>query len=113
MVSNARDDFPEPLSPVMTTRRSRGMSTERFLRLCWRAPRTAITLLTITIPRQGDPHPPLKPSPPGRGRGATSRAQHLEPKDLAQLGWTGIGQNSTTYIDRWDHAIAAVPLLDA
>src|SRR5215467_9478429 len=116
MVSNARDDFPEPLSPVMTTRRSRGMSTQRFLRLCWRAPRTAITLLTVMIPRQ-----------PRVGEGARGRwffplplasslplsGQHLEPKRLAQLGWTGVGQNSTVDIDRRDRAIAAVPLLDA
>ena len=40
-------------------------------------------------------------------------AQYLEPKSLAQLGWAGVGQNGATDIDRWDHAIAAVPLLDA
>src|SRR5437870_13663505 len=38
MVSNASDDFPEPLSPVITTSRSRGMSSVRFFRLCSRAP---------------------------------------------------------------------------
>ena len=41
------------------------------------------------------------------------RSSCLEPKDLTQLGWTGIGQDSAIDIDRWDHAIAAVPLLDA
>src|SRR5215472_17947162 len=41
MVSNARLDLPEPERPVMTTRRSRGISTEMFLRLCTRAPCTA------------------------------------------------------------------------
>src|SRR5688572_19914847 len=30
--------LPEPLTPVITTNLSRGMETERFLRLCSRAP---------------------------------------------------------------------------
>src|SRR6266496_2246995 len=38
MVSNASDDLPEPLKPVMTTSLSRGISSVRFLRLCSRAP---------------------------------------------------------------------------
>src|SRR3954452_13996981 len=42
MVSKASEDLPEPLSPVMTVRVSRGMSTSTFLRLCSRAPRTEI-----------------------------------------------------------------------
>src|SRR5215211_3393519 len=42
MVSNARLDLPEPDSPVITTRRSRGKATSTFLRLCSRAPRTTI-----------------------------------------------------------------------
>src|SRR5262249_20577717 len=41
MVSNARLDFPEPDRPVTTTRLSRGISTEIFLRLWTRAPWTA------------------------------------------------------------------------
>src|SRR5215467_12436679 len=41
MVSNARDDLPEPESPVTTIRRSRGTSSEMFLRLWTRAPCTA------------------------------------------------------------------------
>src|SRR6185503_10421759 len=40
MVSNARLDFPEPDRPVTTTRLSRGISTETFLRLWTRAPWT-------------------------------------------------------------------------
>src|ERR1700693_1083427 len=39
MVSNASDDLPEPETPVMTTRRLRGMSQEMLRRLCCRAPR--------------------------------------------------------------------------
>src|SRR5579871_4008221 len=43
MVSNAREDFPEPDSPVMTTSLSRGIETSTFFRLCSRAPRTRIS----------------------------------------------------------------------
>src|SRR5690348_1646183 len=38
MVSNASEDFPEPLRPVITTSLSRGIWSVRFLRLCSRAP---------------------------------------------------------------------------
>src|SRR6266508_333463 len=38
MVSKASDDLPEPLKPVITTSLSRGMLSDRFLRLCCRAP---------------------------------------------------------------------------
>src|SRR5262245_26383282 len=41
MVSNARLGLPDPDSPVTTTRRSRGISSEMFLRLWTRAPCTA------------------------------------------------------------------------
>src|SRR5437588_9282583 len=44
MVSNARLDLPEPESPVTTMRLSRGTSSETFLRLCTRAPCTAIVV---------------------------------------------------------------------
>src|ERR1019366_9253771 len=42
MVSNARDDLPDPLGPVTTTRRPRGIRTSRFFRLCSRAPFTCM-----------------------------------------------------------------------
>src|SRR5215207_7114442 len=42
MVSNASEDLPEPEGPVMTVSARRGISRSRFLRLCWRAPRTTI-----------------------------------------------------------------------
>ena len=42
MVSNARDDLPEPLSQVSTTNWSLGISTLRFLRLFSLAPRILI-----------------------------------------------------------------------
>ena len=35
-------DLTEPLSPVITVRQLRGISTSMFLRLCWRAPCTEI-----------------------------------------------------------------------
>src|SRR3954469_2157968 len=38
-VSNAREDLPEPESPVKTISESRGRSIETSLRLCSRAPR--------------------------------------------------------------------------
>src|SRR4051812_13182753 len=44
MVSNARLDFPDPESPVTTMSLSRGISTEMFLRLCTRAPCTAMVV---------------------------------------------------------------------
>src|SRR5688572_25787218 len=49
MVSNASEDLPEPDSPVTTTRASRGRSTSTFLRLCTRAPRTAIQSWDIGV----------------------------------------------------------------
>src|SRR5258708_7786389 len=42
MGSKAREDLPQPESPVNTTNLSRGMTRSTFLRLCSRAPRTAM-----------------------------------------------------------------------
>src|ERR1700733_421881 len=47
MVSNARLDFPEPESPVTTMSLSRGISIETFLRLCTRAPWTAMVVRAL------------------------------------------------------------------
>src|SRR5690348_2033096 len=47
MVSKAREDLPEPESPVMTTSLSRGISTSMFLRLCSRAPLTTILFMGL------------------------------------------------------------------
>src|SRR5579862_2723115 len=62
MVSKASEDLPEPERPVMTTRRSRGISRLMFLRLCSRAPRiinlSAIYLCSSSprrFPRFRDP----------------------------------------------------------
>src|SRR5262249_40670743 len=49
MVSNARLDLPEPDSPVTTMRRSRGISTVMFLRLCTRAPCTATVVRAAAL----------------------------------------------------------------
>src|SRR5260221_11988797 len=54
MVSKASDDLPEPDSPVITTRLSRGMSTSMFLRLCSRAPRTRICCMERVIAERDD-----------------------------------------------------------
>src|SRR5579863_2375120 len=50
MVSNASEDFPDPESQVITTRRSRGISRLMFLRLCSRAPRI-ISLSAMSLCR--------------------------------------------------------------
>src|SRR5690348_9633370 len=50
MVSNARLDLPDPERPVTTMSLSRGISTEMFLRLCTRAPCTAIVVRAATLP---------------------------------------------------------------
>src|SRR6266853_4130854 len=49
MVSKASDDLPEPLSPVITVRVLRGISTEMFFKLCWRAPRTVMLLIAMDL----------------------------------------------------------------
>src|SRR6185295_10671265 len=49
IVSKASDDLPDPLSPVITTSRSRGIVTSMFLRLCSRAP-----LITIELCIRGE-----------------------------------------------------------
>src|ERR1041385_854589 len=49
MVSKAREDLPEPLSPVITVRVLRGISTEMFFKLCWRAPRTVMLLIAMDL----------------------------------------------------------------
>src|SRR5699024_1097863 len=49
IVSNAREDFPEPDRPVKTTRLSLGISKCTFLRLCSRAPRMRRESLTPSM----------------------------------------------------------------
>src|SRR5207247_723019 len=49
MVSKARLDLPEPDSPVTTMSLSRGISTEMFLRLCTRAPCTAMVVRAAAL----------------------------------------------------------------
>src|SRR4051794_14252474 len=50
-VSNASVDLPEPDNPVTTTSWSRGMSIERFLRLCSRAPRMRMCFRLMLVSR--------------------------------------------------------------
>jgi hypothetical protein len=49
MVSKAREDFPEPDNPVITTSLLRGISMEMFLRLCCLAPRILMKLELLLI----------------------------------------------------------------
>src|SRR4029077_1171872 len=49
MVSKASDDLPDPDSPVITTRLSRGKSTSMFLRLCSRAPRMRMDCIGLNL----------------------------------------------------------------
>ena len=42
MVSNASDDLPDPLTPVMTMSWPTGSEMLTFFRLCVRAPRTTM-----------------------------------------------------------------------
>src|SRR5262249_12069009 len=65
MVSKASDDLPEPLRPVITVKVLRGISTEMFFRLCWRAPRTVILLIAMNL----GPYPWLVTSLAGAGLG--------------------------------------------
>src|SRR5258708_1920776 len=53
IVSNARDDFPEPDTPVITTNLLRGTTTSMFLRLCSRAPRMTIESMAGRIVTAG------------------------------------------------------------
>src|SRR5689334_8570636 len=50
MVSKARLDLPDPDRPVTTMSLSRGISTDMFLRLCTRAPCTAIVARSAVLP---------------------------------------------------------------
>ena len=54
MVSNTRDDLPEPDTPVKTVMARLGMRSETSLRLCSRAPRTSMNSVTPGRPRSSD-----------------------------------------------------------
>src|SRR6266581_1126738 len=86
MVSNARDDLPEPLRPVMTTSLSRGIWSVRFLRLCSRAPPILMnSLLTDsnfpiqTIGKFNRDFERSKGEPKNRGFRALQRVKHRMP----------------------------------
>src|SRR4030067_828909 len=49
MVSKASEDLPEPLSPVITTNWSLGITTSIFLRLCSRAPLMIMLCWSIDV----------------------------------------------------------------
>src|SRR6516164_4841877 len=71
MVSNAKEDFPEPLGPVTTVNLPSGRSTSMPLRLFWRAPRTSIQPTASTSARFFV----AIVEPTGDYRGASSTAQ--------------------------------------
>src|SRR5215216_4798833 len=54
MVSKASEDLPEPESPVKTISRSRGSSSDMFLRLCSRAPWIDMTFFISAIATELD-----------------------------------------------------------
>src|ERR1700761_9031076 len=88
MVSNARDDLPEPESPVKTMRESRGRSSETFLRLCSRAPRTVSRSATPVRTFRGENEgaaPPVQPSP-GRLPTFVSRLSNVQEIWLRRFG---------------------------
>src|SRR5918911_1420760 len=66
MVSNASEDFPDPLRPVTTVSELRGISTLMFFRLCWRAPRTVILVMAM---RNSE----CLPRPRSQGHGPSAR----------------------------------------
>src|SRR5580700_4398432 len=65
MVSNAREDLPEPETPVTTVRVLWGMEKSMFFRLWTRAPRT--TMLSVDI-RKGTAASPAWPQNAQRSR---------------------------------------------
>src|ERR1700690_943307 len=66
MVSNASEDLPDPLRPVITVKLLRGISTSMFLRLCWRAPRTEILVMAINGESDAFPCPSVMWTGPRR-----------------------------------------------
>src|SRR5271166_3070981 len=64
MVSNASEDLPDPLRPVITVKVLRGISTLMFFRLCCRAPLTLMFVIPMRcfyrIPKDLGA-PPLSP----------------------------------------------------
>ena len=104
--------MPDPDSPVMTTRRSRGISRSMFLRLCSRAPRMTMRSLAMAMTihfcrryRRTQPRGPSwssragqpvgrsgsrtgPPSKPG-GSGALAEGGRRERRSQATRKWTG------------------------
>src|SRR4051812_13747208 len=85
MVSNARLDLPDPERPVTTIRRSRGISTEIFLRLCTRAPCTAIVVRGADFVRLRFPFLSVSEDIRGLRHGEECELLHLEIALLREL----------------------------
>ena len=72
----ASEDLPDPLGPLQTVILWRGMSTSTPLRLCWRAPRTAMSARNMS----DDFFDPFDlPFSPRRGRGGAPRRSSSGP----------------------------------
>src|SRR2546425_5785772 len=87
MVSKAREDFPEPEMPVSTTRRSRGSSTEMFLRLCSRAPRMTMRSngMALSSPEAHSPDSRTAAPSPAAAHAPSPREEGLA-QSLPQFG---------------------------
>ena len=79
MVSKAREDLPEPDSPVNTMSAFLGSSMETFLRLCSRAPRTT-SLSIVTKPQPL----PLNVVPSSKSLSHHADVQRLQIEGLLQ-----------------------------
>src|SRR4051794_39339900 len=80
MVSKASDDLPEPESPVMTTRASRGMETVMSLRLCSRAPETTMESwrgIHNQCMSPADERAPARPRLADDAESGAARARHV------------------------------------
>src|SRR3954462_15664648 len=98
MVSNARDDLPEPDRPVITVRLSRGMSTAMPLRLCSRAPRTLmwVSIRFRSASEYGSAFGLLRSS-----FVLISVTDHVRSTSLQQYGVGGAHRNRSTPATPW------------
>src|SRR5438067_13837625 len=99
MVSKAREDLPEPLSPVMTTSLSRGISSVRFLRLCSRAP--PILIKSFAIGREFLDQTIHDHSRKSAGRKAAIQVPRMRPAPLRKSAHAEVAQVSNLLYRRF------------
>src|SRR5688572_29828753 len=91
MVSKASDDLPDPLGPVITTRRFRGSAQLTFFKLCWAAPRTTRKSIATSRPNTDARARPLAPGRPAEGeRGLENRPHRRRPPELFRAPAAGV-----------------------